>query len=64
MKPADWHPTDDDLMLDAYRDNTPEERADIDSHLASCVACAAIAREIRTLQHLASEADPSPESAT
>jgi len=63
MKPADWHPTDDDLMLDAYKDNTPEERADIDGHLASCDACSAIAREIRTLQHLASEADvPEPPS--
>ena len=61
MTLADWHPTDDDLTLDAYRDNTPEERAAIDDHLASCDACAAIAQEIRTLQHLASEADvPEP----
>lgn len=62
MTPLDWHPTDDDLTLHAYRDNTPEERAAIDRHLRECASCAAIAREIEALQHLASEADvPEPD---
>jgi len=63
MTPLDWHPTDDDLTLHAYRDNTPEERAVIERHLLECNPCAAIAREIEALQHLASEADvPEPEA--
>lgn len=63
MTPLDWHPTDDDLTLHAYGDNTPDERAAIDRHLHECAPCAAIAREIDALQHLASEADvPEPEA--
>lgn len=62
MTPLDWHPTDDDLTLHAYRDNTPDERAAIDRHLHECAPCAGIAREIEALQHLASEVDvPEPE---
>lgn len=61
MTPLDWHPTDDDLTLHAYRDNDPDERAAIDRHLRECAACAAVAREIEALQQLASEADvPEP----
>jgi hypothetical protein len=62
MTPLDWHPTDDDLTLHAYRDNTPDERAAIDRHVLECATCAAILREIDTLQHLASELDvPEPD---
>jgi hypothetical protein len=63
MTPLDWHPTDDDLTLHAYRDNTTDERAAIDRHLRECAACAAVAREIEALQHLASAVDvPEPEA--
>jgi hypothetical protein len=62
MTPLDWHPTDDDLTLHAYRDNSAEERAVVDRHLHECASCAAIAREIEALQQLASEVDvPEPE---
>ncbi|MEO8481388.1 MAG: zf-HC2 domain-containing protein [Acidobacteriota bacterium] len=63
MTPLDWHPTDEDLTLHAYRDNTPEERAAVDRHLHECASCAAIAHEIEALQHLASAVDvPEPEA--
>jgi hypothetical protein len=61
MTPLDWHPTDDDLTLHAYRDDTPDARAAIDRHLRECGACAATWREIEALRQLASAADvPDP----
>ncbi|HVW05575.1 MAG TPA: hypothetical protein VHB78_11255 [Vicinamibacterales bacterium] len=61
MTPFDWHPTDDDLTLHAYRDDAPDEQAAIDRHLRECEACAATWREIQALQQLASAADvPEP----
>ncbi len=61
MTPLDWHPTDDDLTLHAYRDDAPDARAAIDRHLRECAPCAATWQEIQALQHLASAADvPEP----
>jgi hypothetical protein len=61
MTPVDWHPSDEDLTLHAYRDNSPEERTAVDRHLADCAGCAATWREIDGLLRLASSADvPDP----
>ena len=44
------HPTDDDLILHLYGEQTPDERARIDAHLATCDACQVVWDEInRTL---------------
>jgi hypothetical protein len=64
MTPVDWHPTDDELTLHAYRENTPDERGAIDRHLADCAACAATWQELEALLRLATSADvpePGPE---
>lgn len=41
------HVTDEELLLDYYRENTPADRARVRTHLAACNECRALDRELR-----------------
>ena len=55
------HVTDEELMLDYYGERSPEQRAEMRSHLEVCERCQALDRELRGVLALV-DTEPVPEA--